>query len=82
MTVTDSVAYLRIKMDLLQVYGQVSLTFRYGRDDEEVMGLKFSSEVVMAMSQLYPVFLLPDKVETVTPLQVYKYVSNIVRLLC
>ena len=38
----------------LQVYGQVTLTFRYGREDEEVMGLKFCNEAVMCLAQLYP----------------------------
>jgi hypothetical protein len=37
-----------------QVYGQVTLTFRYGREDEEVMGLKFCNEAVMCLAQLYP----------------------------
>ncbi|GLH11456.1 uncharacterized protein GBIM_16232 [Gryllus bimaculatus] len=38
----------------LQVFGQVTLTFRYGREDEEVMGLKFCNEAVMSLAQLYP----------------------------
>nr|CAD7437807.1 unnamed protein product [Timema bartmani] len=37
-----------------QVFGQVTLTFRYGREDEEVMGLKFCNEAVMCLAQLYP----------------------------
>lgn len=36
------------------MYGQITLTFRYGREDEEVMGLKFCNEAVMSLGQLYP----------------------------
>lgn len=50
-----------------KVYGQVTLTFRYGREDEEVMGLKFCNEAVMCLAQLYPPQSLnPDGI---TPLQ-------------
>nr|CAD7456309.1 unnamed protein product [Timema tahoe] len=38
----------------VEVFGQVTLTFRYGREDEEVMGLKFCNEAVMCLAQLYP----------------------------
>lgn len=52
-----------------QVFGQVTLTFRYGREDEEVMGLKFCNEAIMCLAQLYPIH---EKavVEPNTPLQV------------
>ncbi|CAG9856235.1 unnamed protein product [Phyllotreta striolata] len=50
-----------------KVYGQVTLTFRYGREDEEVMGLKFCNEAIMCLAQLYPPN--PAMQETVTPLQ-------------
>ncbi|KAK6620735.1 hypothetical protein RUM43_011030 [Polyplax serrata] len=43
-------AYLEDK----KVYGQITLTFRYGREDEEVMGLKFCNEAIMCLAQLYP----------------------------
>ncbi|KAK7605469.1 hypothetical protein V9T40_007327 [Parthenolecanium corni] len=46
-----------IDPDYLQdkkVYGQITLTFRYGREDEEVMGLKFCNEAIMCLAQLYP----------------------------
>ncbi|XP_031836877.1 arrestin homolog [Nomia melanderi] len=62
---------LLVDPDYLQdkrVYGQITLTFRYGREDEEVMGLKFCNEAVMCLAQLYPPFLGPDHQET-TPLQ-------------
>lgn len=56
-------------MGVLQVYGQITLTFRYGREDEEVMGLTFCNEAVMCLAQLYPPFAGADRQET-TPLQV------------
>lgn len=33
---------------------QVSTTYRYGRDEDEVMGVKFSKEMVLASSQIVP----------------------------
>nr|CAI5840060.1 unnamed protein product [Callosobruchus analis] len=50
-----------------RVFGQVTLTFRYGREDEEVMGLKFCNEAIMCLAQLYPPH--PAQMEGVTPLQ-------------
>ena len=37
-----------------QIFAQILLTFRYGRDDEEVMGLKLSNESVLCVEQIYP----------------------------
>ncbi|XP_071440077.1 phosrestin-2-like [Hetaerina americana] len=51
-----------------KVYGQVTLTFRYGREDEEVMGLKFCNEAIMALGQLYPPHPHATP-RTLTPLQ-------------
>ncbi|XP_076653497.1 arrestin homolog isoform X2 [Halictus rubicundus] len=51
-----------------RVHGKITLTFRYGREDEEVMGLKFCNEVVMCVAQLYPPNVGADCHET-TPLQ-------------
>jgi hypothetical protein len=42
--------------------------FRYGREDEEVMGLKFCNEAVIALKQLWP--KPADEVENLVPLQV------------
>ncbi|EAA01439.5 AGAP002079-PA [Anopheles gambiae str. PEST] len=52
-----------------KIYGQLTLTFRYGREDEEVMGLKFCNEAVIALQQFWP---RPVTAETdsLTPLQV------------
>uniref|UniRef100_A0A182ITM1 Arrestin-like N-terminal domain-containing protein n=1 Tax=Anopheles atroparvus TaxID=41427 RepID=A0A182ITM1_ANOAO len=52
-----------------KIYGQLTLTFRYGREDEEVMGLKFCNEAVIALQQFWP---RPASAEadSLTPLQV------------
>ncbi|XP_076627762.1 arrestin homolog isoform X1 [Colletes latitarsis] len=58
---------LLVDPDYLQdkrVYGQITLTFRYGREDEEVMGLKFCNEAVMCLAQLYPPYAGTDHQET------------------
>ncbi|XP_014476643.1 PREDICTED: arrestin homolog [Dinoponera quadriceps] len=63
---------LLVDPDYLQekkVYGQVTLTFRYGREDEEVMGLKFCNEAVMCLAQLYPPYAGADYQENTTQLQ-------------
>ncbi|XP_031331600.1 arrestin, lateral eye-like [Photinus pyralis] len=52
-----------------KVFGQVTLTFRYGREDEEVMGLKFCNEAVMCLAQLYPPHPAVQTPEGNTPLQ-------------
>ncbi|XP_053680707.1 uncharacterized protein LOC128731601 [Anopheles nili] len=51
-----------------KIYGQLTLTFRYGREDEEVMGLKFCNEAVIALQQFWP---RPASIEAdpLTPLQ-------------
>ncbi|XP_059060344.1 phosrestin-2-like [Achroia grisella] len=42
-------------LDNKKLYGQVTLTFRYGREDEEVMGLKFCNEAIMSLAQIWPI---------------------------
>ncbi|KAI8428392.1 hypothetical protein MSG28_002576 [Choristoneura fumiferana] len=37
-----------------KVWGQVVCTFRYGREEDEVMGLNFYKELFLASEQLYP----------------------------
>lgn len=37
-----------------KVYGQVVTTYRYGREEDEVMGVKFSKEMVIASGQIVP----------------------------
>lgn len=42
---------------------------RYGREDEEVMGLKFCNEAIMSLAQIWPLHCNHDR-EQNTPLQV------------
>ncbi|GFQ81856.1 arrestin, lateral eye [Trichonephila clavata] len=37
-----------------KIFALVVLTFRYGREDEEVMGLKFYTEAILHYEQVYP----------------------------
>ncbi|KAM7348216.1 beta-arrestin-1-like isoform 1-T2 [Cochliomyia hominivorax] len=37
-----------------RIYAQLTLTFRYGREDEEVMGLRFCNEAIMSLHQIWP----------------------------
>lgn len=58
-----------------KVYGQVICSFRYGREEDEVMGLNFHKELFLASEQLYPP---PEKrTYNLTKLQVF-YNENIV----
>jgi arrestin-2 len=49
-----------------KLYGQVTTTYRYGREEDEVMGLKFSKELVLARQQLVP----PGEKTDLTAIQV------------
>ncbi|KAM7348836.1 uncharacterized protein ACRADG_008019 [Cochliomyia hominivorax] len=51
-----------------RVYAQLTLTFRYGREDEEVMGLRFCNEAIMSLHQIWPRNEEPSK-ESLSPLQ-------------
>lgn len=37
-----------------KVFGQLVCTFRYGREEDEVMGLNFYKELFLASEQIYP----------------------------
>ncbi|KFB50714.1 AGAP006263-PA-like protein [Anopheles sinensis] len=37
-----------------KVFGQLITTYRYGREEDEVMGVKFSKEMVLTKDQIYP----------------------------
>ncbi|KAG8238043.1 hypothetical protein J437_LFUL013209 [Ladona fulva] len=37
-----------------KVYGQLTTTYRYGREEDEVMGVKFSKEMCLAKAQIVP----------------------------
>uniref|UniRef100_A0A2S2R0E1 Arrestin n=1 Tax=Sipha flava TaxID=143950 RepID=A0A2S2R0E1_9HEMI len=58
-----------VENDYLQgrkVFGMVSTTYRYGRDEDEVMGVKFSKEMILASSQIVPPI---KQVTDLTPIQ-------------
>lgn len=44
----------------------MSTTYRYGRDEDEVMGVKFSKEMVLACNQVVPPIKEPSEL---TPIQ-------------
>ncbi|XP_050540717.1 arrestin homolog [Daktulosphaira vitifoliae] len=59
-----------VENDYLQgrkIFGQVSTTYRYGRAEDEVMGVKFSKEMVLACSQIVP--QVKDISSDLTPVQ-------------
>ena len=43
-----------------KVFGQVVCSFRYGREEDEVMGLNFQKDLFLASEQIYPP---PEKVD-------------------
>lgn len=43
-----------------KIFGQIVCSFRYGREEDEVMGLNFQKELYLASEQLYPVANKPD----------------------
>ncbi|KAH8421307.1 hypothetical protein KR009_001482, partial [Drosophila setifemur] len=51
-----------------RVYAQLTLTFRYGREDEEVMGLRFCNEAIMSLHQIWPRLEDPSP-DSLSPLQ-------------
>lgn len=58
-----------------KVFGQVVCSFRYGREEDEVMGLSFQKDLYLCSTQLYPP---PEKRDyNLTKLQVpLIFVSN------
>jgi arrestin-1 len=55
--------YLR---DNRKIFGQLICSFRYGREEDEVMGLNFQKELYLASEQVYP---QPEKGKQPTKLQ-------------
>jgi arrestin-2 len=49
-----------------KVFGQLVTIYRYGREEDEVMGVKFSKEMILAKEQIYP--MVNQKME-MTPMQ-------------
>lgn len=43
-----------------KVFGQLVCSFRYGREEDEVMGLNFQKDLYLASEQIYP----PNNIET------------------
>lgn len=50
--------YIREKR---KIFGQVICSFRYGREEDEVMGLNFQKELYLASEQIYPQAEKPPK---------------------
>lgn len=55
--ITDGVLVLddEYTREKRKVFGQIVCSFRYGREEDEVMGLNFQKELYLASEQLYPV---------------------------
>ncbi|XP_043472133.1 arrestin homolog [Leptopilina heterotoma] len=54
-----------VENDYLQgrkIFGQITTTYRYGREEDEVMGVKFSKELVLNKEQIVP--MRKEKQET------------------
>lgn len=47
--------------DRRKVFGQIVCSFRYGREEDEVMGLNFQKELFLASEQIYPAPEKSDK---------------------
>ena len=52
-----------------QIYIQLVCSFRYGREDDETMGLSFKKELTLADEQVYPPTQYSKKETTKTRLQ-------------
>ncbi|XP_071454230.1 arrestin homolog [Hetaerina americana] len=50
-----------------KIFGQVVCSFRYGREEDEVMGLNFQKDLFLASEQIYPP--TPKREENLTKLQ-------------
>lgn len=48
-----------------KIFGQVVCSFRYGREEDEVMGLNFQKDLFLVSDQVYP----PKEKENTTKLQ-------------
>ena len=57
-----------VKTYLTRVLEKLLEYFRYGRDDEELLGLRFCNEVVIAADQIHPPPELQDNKEEETKL--------------
>lgn len=48
-----------------KIFGQVICSFRYGREEDEVMGLNFQKDLYLASEQIYP----PSEKQNTTKMQ-------------
>ena len=60
-----------------KIFAQILLTFRYGRDDEEVMGLKLSNESVLCVEQIYPLLPGAPLPQPITKCQVFQKINPV-----
>lgn len=54
-----------------KIFGQIVCSFRYGRKEDEVMGLRFQKDMYLASSQIYP------PLDTDNPVKLTKIQVNI-----
>lgn len=49
-----------------KIHGQVIVTFRYGREEDEILGLHFSKELFLVSQEIYPhgPAFTPSKIQT------------------
>ncbi|CAH0551071.1 unnamed protein product [Brassicogethes aeneus] len=52
-----------------KVFAQVVTTYRYGREEDEVMGVKFSKEMIVASEQVVPKRKDMENQDALTPIQ-------------
>lgn len=50
-----------------KIFGQIVCSFRYGRKDDEVMGLCFQKDMYLASAQIYPPH---DNDDTIKPTKI------------
>lgn len=62
---------LRVALSLYRAVcvSQVTTTYRYGREEDEVMGVKFSKEIILAREQIVPPSHHGDDKHDLTPVQ-------------
>ncbi|KAI4464187.1 arrestin [Holotrichia oblita] len=61
----DGVIVVDERLQIRKVFGQVVCSFRYGREEDEVMGLNFQKDLYLVSEQVFPA---PEK-QTTTKLQ-------------
>lgn len=63
-----------------RVFVQLVLTYRYGREEDEVMGLTFAKEIIVSSQQIVPSTedapYSPPEIEETNSLQVSHYLQT------